>query len=88
MPSSSELMGGGSRAQESGRLADKNEMTTTIGVKEVLQDAQALLQYAAHRLAVATHDGAGATVYDTVSLSDTALAVIEGKISGAAKAIH
>lgn len=59
-------------------------MTHAIALKEGVLETQALLQYAAHRLA--TRGGVSATLYDTVSLSDSGVAVIEGKISAAVSA--
>ncbi len=57
-------------------------MTHAISLKEGIQETQELLRYAAHRLA--TRSGVSATLYDTVSLSDSSVAVIEGKISAVA----
>ena len=57
-------------------------MTHAISLKEGVLESQELLQYAAHRLA--TRSGVTATLYDTVSLSDSSVAVIEGKISAIA----
>jgi hypothetical protein len=59
-------------------------MTHAISLKEDVLETQALLHYAAHRLA--TRSGVSATLYDTVSLSDSGFAVMEGKISAAARA--
>jgi hypothetical protein len=56
-------------------------MTHAIRLKEDVLKTQDLLHYAAHRLA--TRSGIGVTLYDTVSLSDHGVAVIEGKISAA-----
>jgi hypothetical protein len=52
-----------------------------IGAKDIVEESQALLRYAAHRLA--TQNSPAGPVSDLVCLSDTALAVIEGKIAAA-----
>jgi hypothetical protein len=54
-------------------------MTHAISLKEGVLETQVLLHYAAYRLA--TRSGARATLYDTVSLSDSSAAVVEGKIA-------
>src|SRR5260370_39084396 len=61
--------------------ADKMDMTHAISLKESVLETQALLHYAAYRLA--TRSGGRATLYDTVSLSDSSAAVVDGKISAA-----
>ncbi len=55
------------------------DMTHAISLKESVLETQALFHYAAYRLA--TRSGARATVYDTVSLSDSSAAVVDGKIA-------
>ena len=49
---------------------------------EGIHKAESLLNYAANRIAGQT--GPGASVYDSVSLSDTAVTLIEAKIAMAA----
>ena len=59
-------------------------MTHAISLVEQANETNALLQYAAHRLA--TRSGPDAETIDTVSLSGTTVALIEGQISAAASA--
>jgi hypothetical protein len=54
-------------------------MTISESTAEGLEKTQSLLRYAAHRLA--THPGANATVHDVVSLSDSAVELIEAKVA-------
>ena len=58
-------------------------MTHAITLKESVLESQELLHYAAHRLA--TRSGDSATLFDTVSLSGSNIAVIEGQISAVAR---
>src|SRR5258705_8637071 len=80
--SSGAPLAAGPGTKTSGDPADKFGMTIANSSVEGIHNAQALLGYAANRIAGQT--GPSASVYHSVSLSDTAITLIEAKIAMAA----
>jgi len=66
----------------SGGLTDKVDMTIANSSVEGIHKAESLLSYASNRIASKT--GTGASAYDSVSLSDTAVSMVEAKVAMAA----
>ena len=68
--------------KSSSKRADKDGMSNIAGPIDGIRQAEALLGYAANRLAGQT--GSAEPALDVVSLSDTALALIQARITMAA----